>query len=875
MNEGDDEKHYLTQLDAIFPPNIYQNIVFFWNYKMRSLFLYDIDPKFVDYLYDVTFTPCVVINFFSDNFETYFCLCCENLLLIVYYNDLDFFQNLIPRLKDSMIVPCNENDIKILSQISPDLKYFSNNIQNIFKDVQIALDFHLNYSTIKYDDNMTYSRFLFLSLFPVMTHFLFRQRFRLFPCEIPESFIEYDSDDFIFLREIGQGSYGVVSLQIHKKTGILVAIKSFNKQKKKILRREKEIYKLLKHPSIVRCYGFIKSLYSSLVFEYIAKGDLRQAINEKSLTNTHKSKIILQILFGIDYMHAKGIMHRDIKCDNILLNDNYDAFITDFDLARQYLTDQKTTLEIGSFCYRSPEQMNGDDVSFQTDLYSFGLLIYEVATGNLPFNGLSISQMIDRITSGDIPKLSHKFGKISKIYDMCTSLNIERRSSSFYIIRLMIDEGDFFTGTKKSVIKNLIKQYEIINVDRKDVQFIIDKANMNHSLSQLYLGVIYMDGIAVAKNEKEGFKWFYAAANQGVVEAMYNVAVCLSLGKGTNKNDLLSFYWLKKAAKSGLLYALHDLAAYYEIGKGTEKNLEKAFKYYKKAADKKLPISQLKVSQMLDNGKGTHLDPNQSLVFLRQSAKQGNASAEYHLANFFLLNKDYHKALKWYLKASKYFPRSFLKTGIIYFSFFHDYEKALIELFKARKAGETLSYLYIALIYKAIGNIQESEEFMKVAAKRGISSAQYYYGEILIEKDDEKGREYLEKAAAAHISMAQYKLGYLYEHGKFLKQDINKATELYKTTASVYCTPAVEKLAKLQPGLKISKKFDRCSFEKNGKHYITQMKYECLTCGIIDDLCFCSFCAEHCHKDHLIVDNGSLTIMYCDCGCKNHHFCTS
>ena len=198
-----------------------------------------------------------------------------------------------------------------------------------------------------------------------------------------------------FLSLLGAGGMSKVYLAKDNKTGKEVAVKilneslSFDPEYIKRFKREIEISKTLNHPNIVKIisYGKDKDSYY-IVYEHIQGFTLDKYIKTKRLSVREIENIILQILEGLSYAHSKGIIHRDIKPSNIMISKDGKVKILDFGIARATTrsTITKTGMFMGSPDYVSPEQADGKKISATSDLYSFGILFFEMLSKRLPFS---------------------------------------------------------------------------------------------------------------------------------------------------------------------------------------------------------------------------------------------------------------------------------------------------------------------------------------------------------------------------------------------------------------------------------------------------------------------------------------------------------
>lgn len=235
----------------------------------------------------------------------------------------------------------------------------------------------------------------------------FLQRFPEFHPEINEAFgLLKDSDPNIpaavgsyrFLGHLGKGSFGDVYLCLDIATGTRVAIKRTKSEIDcDLFIKEANILADLDHTNIVKQLHHAQSEgHVYLVLEYIEGSDLRAILNEDSLVSFRQSaQWIATLSHALAYAHQKTIIHRDIKPDNILIDNQQKPFLTDFGVA---LTDQdfgRLNRWAGSYSYMSPEQIRGDSnlVDGRSDVFSLGVVLYRLLTKKLPFRGMTKDEL--------------------------------------------------------------------------------------------------------------------------------------------------------------------------------------------------------------------------------------------------------------------------------------------------------------------------------------------------------------------------------------------------------------------------------------------------------------------------------------------------
>jgi serine/threonine protein kinase len=216
------------------------------------------------------------------------------------------------------------------------------------------------------------------------------------------------------IKELGRGGLGVVYKALDMRLQRMVALKvlshDFDAESQQRFMNEARIAHSLDHPNIVRTFDFEQDANRAYVIvDYVEGSNLREFIAERGPIDTQSAiEIIQQAGRGLEYLHQHGIIHRDVKPSNILISNDGSVLLTDLGLAipSGTLTLNDTGIS-GTPAYMSPEQAVGGKVDASSDVFSLGIILYEILTGQHPFSTGSSETTLYNIVESS-PKPAHQ-----------------------------------------------------------------------------------------------------------------------------------------------------------------------------------------------------------------------------------------------------------------------------------------------------------------------------------------------------------------------------------------------------------------------------------------------------------------------------------
>ena len=213
--------------------------------------------------------------------------------------------------------------------------------------------------------------------------------------------------------------------------------------------REARYSAKLKHESIVHIYDYVKEGASHyIVMEFVDGTDLGRILKQVGpLPPAMAAIFAVRIALGLEHAHKHGVIHRDVKPGNVLVSRNGEVKLSDFGIAKDPLNPSdnmtRTGQAVGTPSYMSPEQIVGDPIDFRTDQFAFGILLYELLTGEKPFKADTASSLLEKIrTQGYVDVRSAKSGiprVLAKVVRRCLKKEPKKRFASTDEMRRLLE----------------------------------------------------------------------------------------------------------------------------------------------------------------------------------------------------------------------------------------------------------------------------------------------------------------------------------------------------------------------------------------------------------------------------------------------------
>ena len=471
-----------------------------------------------------------------------------------------------------------------------------------------------------------------------------------------------NENDYIELRTVGYGSLFICNLIYHIKRGDLYVIKKPNindEELPKLIKREGLNYSKIKHPFIPKFYGRTKNK-DEIVIDFI-NGKTLSHINEMQLSFNDRLAIVFELMMTIKYFHDNNYLYRDLKPNNVIIDENKTAVIIDFDRLIEYNIDNKDvkmTLDLSS-PFLAPETIEEGKFSYESDVYSLGKMIEYIMDTDEFRNYQSIQKLINLILnerpsiSTIVQKFISEFKSKILIENLFENLQVHFDNLEA-IINFNKNKNDPEIQYKLGVVY-CKGQYVIRNVN-KAAYFFSLASNQNHLKAQLYLGFIYIDGRYISRDIGKAIHYYSLAANQNDLQAQYNLGAIYYEGKYVERNMNKAIHYFSLAADQNFIQAQYNLGTIYYEGKYVECDINKAIHYYSLAANQNDPQAQYNLGAIYYEGKYAERNINKAIHYFSIAANQNLMQAQYNLGIIYNEGKhvecDISKAIYYYSLAA-------------------------------------------------------------------------------------------------------------------------------------------------------------------------------------------------------------------------------
>ena len=309
---------------------------------------------------------------------------------------------------------------------------------------------------------------------------------------------------FEIIQKIGKGSSGYVYSAINKKDQIIYALKqSSSSENDELIKNEVTIYKMLENecPYIVNFYDFFKSKNEEnqnclcIQMEYCQFGSIREIIKQGrkkhiQITEIELSSIIYMVLKGINFIHKKKLVNRDIKGRNILINKNGYVKLCDFGICKPYIENKMKNLRGGSPYWMAPEILNKEEYNQSIDIWALGITCIELAEYEPPYSKLSPSEVMKKIVKSPPKGLAYPSkwsNEFNNFISLCLTVDKFKRPLSDELLKHdfinMIDKKNI---NRRLIIMQFLSKcgYKVL-YNRKTMNKLIPVFKKGNNLSRM------------------------------------------------------------------------------------------------------------------------------------------------------------------------------------------------------------------------------------------------------------------------------------------------------------------------------------------------------------------------------------------------------
>jgi TPR repeat protein len=645
---------------------------------------------------------------------------------------------------------------------------------------------------------------------------------------------------------LGSGSFGTVYRAYDPQLDREVALKLLRPEALAApgaverFRREAQAAARMLHPHIVPVHDAGEHDGRHFIAAaYIAGRTLASAIPDGGMEPRRAAALTAQLLDALAYAHGRGVLHRDVKPSNALLDDADRLYLTDFGLARPTerertrLTEQGALL--GTPAYMAPEQIDGDaSVGPAADQYSAGVVLYQLLTGRLPFEG-SLSEMVYQAVHRAPPPPSQvRPGLDAGLEAICLKALAKRpqdrhADAAAFAAALRgwrmpapsalapppaappasggkgrrralawavgaasaLAVGAALCLFAPPLLRGPGGNPDAAEDDLKDDREALERLTRAGDDSEIF----------VREHGPRRFAAWRAAAERGMPEGQFLLARCYELGAGARKDLKEAVRWYEPAAEQNFALAQNNLGVCRHHGRGAPKDAKEAARLYRAAGGQGLAPALNNLGVCYERGEGVERDPKEAVDWYRRAAERGYAPAQANLGRCYAdgvgVARDLEKAVEMYKQAAgRGLPAAQTSLGVCYqdgAGVGKDASEAVRWFRKAAELGDAQAQYQLGRCFQkgegAARNWGEAIRWYEKAAEQGLAPAQtslaqcYEQGVSTTAFSPNKAFVWYARAADQGDAEGQYHLARYYGQGLGTKKDPAKAAEWYHKAA--------------------------------------------------------------------------------------------
>lgn len=574
--------------------------------------------------------------------------------------------------------------------------------------------------------------------------------------------------NFEIIKSLGKGGMGEVFLAYDSLCARPVALKKIREdlvQHKSLHKRflkEAQIAAKLTHPYIISIFSIHQeenSIYYTM--PYIEGQTLKQIVialkeGDASFSSTNYVRILLNVCQAIAYCHSKGVLHRDLKLENIIVGKFGEVLILDWGLAEELENREPETQDnfpeqkgltrpgkiVGTLAYLAPERGLGLPASFQTDIFAIGIILYQLLTFKLPFKRKDIEtfqktvlqeELVDPIEAAPYRDIPHHLSSIIK-----KALQPHPKDRYKNILEMILDLESYLEGNPEWMIVENLSLGNKKNWEFQENIFIAKHTAITKSIEM-------MEWVTLMISKKSFMGNTRIEATLSIEESCTGIGFLLNVPEGKERNQLFEGYcfWLGSQAHPGLHLSFSNIEIMYfptpflEPGKSHKIILEKTENHLKFFLDGTLACDYKSQAPLTGSHIGIlYKDANFDLSHFSVSLGSQNVTVNcLALPDAFLSQKNFSQALEQYRQIALSFPGRIEGREAIFRAGITLIKEASTLKSKRKKnqalslslqefgklhltAGAPLEYLGKSLVYKAMNEIEEEVKCLELAIRK-------------------------------------------------------------------------------------------------------------------------------------------------------------